>query len=181
VKTKEIEGLLPVVFQRTARPGSPLYALLGVMAEFVTHAEQFIAHVDEKFDPSRTPDRFVPYLAGWVDLDHLFDDAFFRAQARGTLRVPISSSMHALRLLIANAHYLSGVRGTKKGLVHFLEIATAAAGFEVEEDLSDERGRRIPFHIRVQAPPGVKRYRDLIERIIESEKPAYVTYELRFL
>ena len=36
-------------------------------------------------------------------------------------------------------------------------------------------GRPKPFHIRVRAPQEAAPYRVMIERIIESEKPAYVT------
>jgi hypothetical protein len=34
--------------------------------------------------------------------------------------------------------------------------------------------------MRVIAPAGLEPHRPMLERIIELEKPAYVTYELRF-
>jgi hypothetical protein len=35
-----------------------------------------------------------------------------------------------------------------------------------------------PFHIRIRAPEAAAIYKDQILRIIQEEKPAYVTYEL---
>jgi hypothetical protein len=40
----------------------------------------------------------------------------------------------------------------------------------------DQRPR--PFHIAVHIPPESEPYRALITRIVEAEKPAYVTYTL---
>ena len=42
---------------------------------------------------------------------------------------------------------------------------------------SCQRGPR-PFHVRVHAPETAKRYADLVARIVEGERPAYVTYEI---
>ena len=60
----------------------------------------------------------------------------------------------------------------------FLETATGATGFEIEEIVADEHGEIIPFHIRVRVPEEATAYVTLIRRIIDIEKPAYVTYEL---
>jgi hypothetical protein len=37
-----------------------------------------------------------------------------------------------------------------------------------------------PFFIVVRAPAEARRHQALIERIVEQEKPAYVTYQLIF-
>jgi hypothetical protein len=82
--------------------------------------------------------------------------------------------------LIARAAYLSQWRGTRKGLIAFLETATGASGFELDERVNDAAGQPRAFHMRVRAPHALEVHRALIERIIESERPAYVTYELEF-
>jgi hypothetical protein len=64
--------------------------------------------------------------------------------------------------------------------VEFLETATGLSGYRIEEEVMDEQGQARPFHICVRAPAGAERYRALIQQIVEAEKPAYVTYELRF-
>ena len=85
-----------------------------------------------------------------------------------------------LRELIALASELSKWRGTLKGLKLFLETATANEGFEITDIPKNSGIKVIPFHIEVVAPEKSWPQRGLIERIIEQEKPAYVTYGLRF-
>jgi hypothetical protein len=41
-------------------------------------------------------------------------------------------------------------------------------------------GLPVPFHVRVVAPEAAKSQRELVERIVALEKPAYVTWELAF-
>ena len=82
--------------------------------------------------------------------------------------------------MIAASAFLSKWRGTAKGLLCFLETATGCQGFEIDETVRDANGQIKPFHLLIRAPAETARYRVLIERIIEMEKPAYVTYELSF-
>jgi hypothetical protein len=85
-----------------------------------------------------------------------------------------------LRELIAAAAHLSSWRGTAYGLVRFLEIATGAHGFRLEETVVGKNGSPVPFHVRAVAPESATEQRELIERIVKLEKPAYVTWELVF-
>jgi hypothetical protein len=85
-----------------------------------------------------------------------------------------------LRELIARAARLSQWRGTAEGLVRFLEAATGRVGFAIEEQVPDRDGVPRPFHILVRAPESAREQRGLIERIIEREKPAYVTHAVAF-
>ena len=175
MRLSEIKQLLPGVFQQTMREGGPLLSLLEVMEQLHEPSEAVLERLDAFFDPHRAPDEFVPYLAVWVDLERLFD-----LPPGAAARSPITSGLGRLRELIANAAYLSRWRGTGKGLLLFLKIATGADGFAVEEQVPGADGRPRPFHIRVRAPAATLAHRALIRRIIELEKPAYVTYELEF-
>jgi phage tail-like protein len=179
MRLNEIEQLLPGVFQQTLREGGPLLSLLEVMEQLHEPSEAVLGRLDAVFDPRRTADEFVPFLAGWVDLERLFD---FRPAGRqqSLARSPITSGIGRLRELIATAAHLSRWRGTEKGLLLFLRTATGSDGFAVDEQVPGEDGRPKPFHIRVRAPAEAAEHRALIERIIELEKPAYVTYELEF-
>jgi P2-related tail formation protein len=136
--------------------------------------------LEKYFNAYGTPDIFVPYLACWVDLDRFFP--FYSAQPMDIQRAvdPISSGTGQLRELIAAAAYLSQWRGTAKGLKLFLETATGMNGFELMENVADENGNPRPFHICIVAPPDAERHIALIERIVIQEKPAYVSYELKF-
>jgi phage tail-like protein len=182
MKQEEIKGLLPEVFTRTLRPGGPLAALLGVMEAMHTPSEEALRRLHTYFDPYLAPDEFVPYLAGWVDLDLLLSaqSAALPSQAGEPPPVALSTGVGRLRELVAAAAYLSKWRGTARGLLLFLETATGAAGFSVDERVPDAHGRARPYHIKVCAPAETAPHEALIRRIIALEKPAYVTYELEF-
>ena len=178
MKQSEINQLLPWVFQRTVRPGTPIFAILQLMEELQAPSEQVLENLEVFFDPYNTPSRFVPLLASWVDLDRLLvgsPEEF--AASSPTL---FTSGLGRLRELIVAAAFFSKWRGSAKGLLGFLETATGGQGFEIDENVPGPGGQPRPFHILVRAPAETKSYQTLIERIIEMEKPAYVTHQLEF-
>lgn len=176
MKRSEIEGLLPGVFQRTVRRGSPLAGILEAMEALHAPDEEVLQDLPSFFNPHRTPDEFVAYLACWVDLGRLLAGPLDELSTLDS--PPIASGLGRLRELIAAAAYLSRWRGTARGLVLFLETVTGVLGFEVDEHVTDEEGRHRPFHIRVRVPSEAMPYRRLIKEIVEMEKPAYATWEL---
>lgn len=163
MRSPDIARLLPGVFQRTVQPGAPLAALLEVMEALHSPSEAVLSGLESHFDPRRAPERFVPFLARWVGMD-----------------LPVTTGLGRLRELVAAAVEISRWRGTARGLRLFLTTATGRTDFEVDEAVPGPNGRPRPFHIRVRAPAEVAGHRLLLERIIEREKPAYVTYELHF-
>ncbi len=165
-----IERLLPSVFQVTAVRGSALDALLLVMQDMMAPAAQTLDNLEVHFDPYRAPDRFVPMLAAWVDLDWVLPEA---ADEHG--HVPYSPGYGRLRELIAGAARLARRRGTRNGLIDFLETATGVHGFRITEN-PDGRS----FHLKVEAPDGAERFRSLVQRMIDMEKPGHVTFDLVF-
>jgi phage tail-like protein len=176
MKRTEIERMLPGIFQRTLQPGNPLLALLDVMEALPAPDEAVLDQLDIYFDPYRAPDAFVPFLARWVDLERLFLEV--PEEDTEAVPSPLPSGMGRLRELVAAATFLAQWRGTAKGLLRFLETATGVQGFVIEEQVPGPDNRLRPYHMRVQVPPQAEPYRVMIQRIIESEKPAYVTYEL---
>lgn len=173
----QIKRLLPAIYQAAVRPGNALFAILDVMEKLQAPTEAALDRVEVNFNPYRAPDVFVPYLASWVDLERLLDIP----RLQGSSSMPaFSTGLGRLRELIAAAVTLSKWRGTRKGLCLFLETATGTKGFLVEERVADDNGRIKPFHVRVTAPKKLDAHRVLIEKIIDLEKPAYVTYELHF-
>lgn len=175
----EIEQLLPAVLRDTLEQGAPLSAVLDVMVHLHAPDEEVLASLDGYFDPARTDDRFVPLLARWVDLERYFIHSA-TGRANSGAREPITTGNGRLRELISRAAFLSQWRGTRTGLIAFLETATGASGFTIDEQVPGAAGQPRAFHIRVLAPAGLERHHALIERIVELEKPAYVTYELAF-
>jgi phage tail-like protein len=176
MKKAKIQGMLPEVIQRTVAPGSPLDGLLGVMEALHSPDEEILAHIETYFNPYTASDAFVPYLAGWVDLGGYLADP---SGSLERVRTPsVSTGLGRLRELIAASAYLSRWRGTSKGLLGFLQIATGNASFTIEEHAPDAQGNPRPFHLLIKGPKAVEPYRPLIERIIQAEKPAYMTYDL---
>jgi len=170
---ERIERYLPGVIQRTAVPGGVLFGLLEVMEALQAPSEAVLAQLDAYFDPYRAPDSFIPYLASWVDLDPVW----IPAHTAGLLP-SFPGGLGRLRNLIALAADLSKWRGTARGLLLFLKTATGVQGYAIEENPPAADGRPSAFHLRIRVPPAAASYRALIERIVELEKPAYVTYEL---
>jgi phage tail-like protein len=178
MKRSEIENLLPLVFRRTVQPGTPIFGLLEAIEALHTPSEEMLESLHDFFNPYRTPDRFVPMLARWVDLDRFLSET---PAEFGSATFPVfPSGLGRLRDLITNASFLSMWRGTAQGLLRFLEIATGIQGFEIIEQPPDAEGRPKPFHILVRAPGPAQQYRQIIQQIVEMEKPAYVTYQLEF-
>ncbi len=173
----EIAQLLPEIFQRTLEDGNPLDVLLEVMEAQHAPSEAALESLDAYFDPYRTPDAFVPFLAMWVDLGELIREVPVQFMDDTP---PIATGIGRLRELIAAAAYLSKWRGTYRGLQRFLETATGVSGFTIDETVHDLQGQILPYHIKVTAPANVARFRPMLEHIIAMEKPAYVTYELEF-
>lgn len=180
MKRSVIESLLPEVFQRTALPATPLSAMLEAMQVLHEPVEAALEKIDAAFDPRRTVDQMIPFLMRWVNFDRLFDESGAGRHTSGPFRAPTSTGLGHLRELVAISAYLTKWRGASKGLLLFLETATGEPGFEIDEQALDAKGHLKAFHILVRAPHATQRHKSLIGRIIELEKPAYVTYELEF-
>lgn len=177
MKQAEIARLLPEIFQRTLAPGNPLTALMAVTEGMQSPSEAVLENLDAYFDPYRTPDRFVPFLASWLDLEPLLVSA---PDATSEASLVLPSGLGRLRELVASAVSLAKLSGTAKGLTAFLETATGIHGFSIQDKVLNENGEPRPFHLRIDAPPQAREFHVLIEQIIELEKPAYTTYELTF-
>ena len=175
MKQDEIVLLLPEIFQRTYRQngqaaneqGHVLSALLGVMECLQDPDETILEDLDRYFNPDLLPAQersvFLPFLACWLDLDWLLPQSG-----------EYEAGLYCLHNLILSASRLASVRGTRQGLVQFLETATGLHGYRVKED--PDR----PFHIFIQCPPVEVHLRPLVQRIADGEKPAYVKCTLEF-
>jgi phage tail-like protein len=176
MRRSDIERLLPSVYQLALHPVADsglepdrrLAAVLEAMEELHHPIEEVLDQLEAFIDPRRAPEAFVNYLAGWVDLEWLAVDG------------RVTTGHGRLRELVAMALSLSRWRGTASGLVAFLEAATGASGFTIDEAPPGLDGAARPFHVRITAPAAVRDHWPLLERIIEAEKPAFVTYELDY-
>jgi phage tail-like protein len=169
-----------------------------LMGRFLMLFESFWAPIEGQidgipnyFDPALTPIKLLPWLASWVDLT--LDDHWPEAKRRQLLKAAVA---------------LYRKRGTRRGLQEYLEIYTGAQ-VQISEHgahnfLLGPEARLGPgvalgtlnmphtFSVTVYLPPAEnvgataaerQRYeadrRRMIESIIEAEKPAHTSYNLR--
>jgi phage tail-like protein len=173
MQATELLTLLPEIVRRTARPGTPLDALLQVMAELPLRDERILTGLDAYFDPGRAPDRFVPYLAAWVDLGWLPVRGADGAPGPGEAGIEVGR----LRDLVQRAPQLAQTRGTAAGLALFLRTATGSDIRVLDSGTAGGTVQR-PFHLRVEVPRAAAAQRALIELIVRTEKPAHVTHQV---
>jgi phage tail-like protein len=147
-----------------AVPGDPLVNQTGIEANLDELARYFRPGPGAP-DRSRTPDAFVPWLAGWLGLS-LRDD--WDGETR--------------RRFLANVVPLYRLRGTRGGLVALLNLYVdqpdAVTVFEFDAP---------PHFFQVEIvqtqrdPVLLARMDRCVRAIIEAEKPAHTVYGLRIL
>jgi phage tail-like protein len=140
-----------------------VFALLEIMDALHEPSEEILGNVGPYFDPYQAPDRFVPLLARWVDLERYLVDL----PPEATPASRFAPGLGRLRELINAVAFLSKWRGTAKGLRLFLETATGIEGFVIDEQAPGPDGLPRPFHIRVHAPAEAQHYHELIRRVVE--------------
>jgi hypothetical protein len=174
-----IARLLPEVMRPDApeENAGPLGALLGVMEALHAPVETLLGQLGHYVDPLTAEPPFVQMLAAWLDLDRYLH---LRGARRSSGAGHYPAGLHQLRFLALEAAALSRRRGTADALVQTLELATGRTGFAVTTAKPDASVAVRPFHIDVQAPALSGAMRELVQRIIEDERPAHATYELRF-
>ncbi len=161
---------------------------LMLFESFWAPIESQINGVHNYFDPRITPDSILPWLASWLDLS--LDEFWTEAQLRQLIRWAIA---------------LHRSRGTKWGLLKYLEIYTGqqaqiiehrAKNFVLGPDTRIGPGIALGHHntphtfsVRLQLPAldiedehernrQEKIQRRTIESIIEMQKPAHTVYTL---
>jgi len=156
--------LLPDVIRRGAGPGTPLSALLHVMESMHEPAEAALLGLPAMLDPQSTRDDFVPLLASWVGLDDLIPDGAEFEAGNGRLRQVVATSAARARR-----------RGTLDGLRETLAIATGRLDITVDDTVTGPDGGILPFHVDVVVPAAAAGLLELVNRLVEHEKPAFVT------
>ena len=175
-----IARLLPEIYRGSepgGAPGSVLDSVLAVMQEMHAPAEVALADLDRLFDPRRAPEALLLHVAAWVGLEPYLDE---REAGPSESRRRFAIDSGNLRELTARASDFARLRGTRGTLLTMLEIATGVRGFEIDENPPGEDGRPLAFHFRLRAPLQAQRYRDIVTRIVNREKPAYTTAEILF-
>lgn len=147
---EQVARLLPQILESACSRGTPLAALVELMASLHGSVEEATARLPSVLAPWRTPSRFVALLADWLGLPREagVDEAHTRA-------------------LIERAASFFRRRGTERALLQMLELATGLSGFALHA--GDE-----PFALTLQTPSGASRQRERVAEIVACMKPAAV-------
>jgi len=132
---------------------------LALFESMLIPMEWNVDNFDLFLDPSTSPSAFLPWLANWFE--NVFDDSWNEQKRRTFLK---------------DAHQIYAQRGTRKALAHVLEIYTGKA-----PEIIDQGQGLEPHTFLVNFPfRSTQLKRELIEKIIDSNKPAHTTYTLNF-
>ena len=136
------------------------------MARFLALFESILVPIEWNVDgfdlylsPGTAPTDFLPWLANWFQI--VFDSTWNEAQRR---------------TLLAEAHQIYARRGTRWALSRVLEIYTGQIPEIVDLGKDQE-----PFTFTVKLPVRKRdANQELIEAIVDANKPAHTTYTLEF-
>lgn len=153
-----IKRLLPGSYQAAVeqRPQGAVAALIEATHGMLAPVDRRIRALPETLSANGAPDDFVPLLAGWL-------------ATGATSRDALPPNREWLR----RATEIAQSRGTARGLVLTLEVATGVQGFTVDEGVDD-------FHLTVSAPLHLRGLEGALRSLIDRQRPAHMTYSLEF-
>lgn len=161
-----LQYLPPVLWQEDSKQGHLLRRFLHVFEDIVEDLDKQVDEIPKIFDPWKTRDEFLPWLASWVSLE--LDESWSERQSRS---------------LIRNIANIYKQRGTLKGLEAYLRIYVGT-NVNIQElppigstthlfDITIDYGEFYDPHERA------KRSRE-IRKIVDREKPAHTHYRIIF-
>lgn len=128
--------------------------------------ERMLDEIHRYFDPQLAPERMLPWLASWVDL--VLNEKW---------------PLERRRALVAAAAELYRWRGTRHGLSEYIRIYTGITPTIIEADpqSASNGAPALPphvFQVILEVPDAASVERELVEVIIETQKPAHTGYIL---
>lgn len=148
---------LPAIYQEEEFLGR----FLMIFEEVLSPAEQILDNIHLYFDPMMAPEGFLAWLAAWIDL--LLDENW-----------PLEKRRELIKAGVELYHW----RGTKWGLQEYLKIYTGVEPEIIEHfDVEENSHYRFTVVIRVPEPKALDER--FVRRVINAEKPAHTTYDLK--
>jgi phage tail-like protein len=139
---------------------------LLIFEHILSPIDRTIENIPYYFDPDVAPPEVVTWLGSWLGLAL---DARWPEERR--------------RDLVKAAPELFRWRGTRQGLAHFLRLYTGAEPEILEpslRDIANDRTRAFRFTVRLHVARGSGLSRQLVQSIIEAEKPAFAACNLEW-
>ena len=134
---------------------------LSIFEDVLEPVEGILENIHFYFDPGMTPEGFLPWLAAWVDLS-----------------LNENWSIEKRRQLIRAGVELYRWRGTRHGLKEYLRIYTGVDP-EIVEHFDEADGGPHRFTVIVTVPDPTSLDERTMRRVINAEKPAHTSYDLR--
>lgn len=154
---------LPGIYQESDFLGR----FLLIFEHILSPIDRTIGNIPDYFDPELAPPDVVTWLGSWLGL---VLDARWPDERR--------------REVVKAAPELFRWRGTQRGLSHFLRLYTGVEPEIIEpslRDIANDRNRAYRFAVRVRVPRNGGLSRQLVESIIETEKPAFAACSLEWI
>ncbi len=140
---------------------------LLIFEHILSPIDRTIENIPYYFDPDVAPPDVVAWLGSWLGL---VLDARWPEDRR--------------RDLVKAAPELFRWRGTRRGLAHFLRLYTGVEPEIIEpslREIANDRTRAFRFTVRVRTPRDSGLSRQLVQSIVESEKPAFAACNLEWI
>jgi phage tail-like protein len=113
-------------------------------------------HIAMYFDPRTAPEPFLRWLAGWLGV------AVAGVSEEGRIRTLLNEAVELYRW-----------RGTRYGLTRMIEVCTGLTPI-----VAESQSNPAIFHIRLPVPAAANVTRDMVERLVNVNKPAHAGYIL---
>jgi phage tail-like protein len=166
-----ISAELPRVIRDTLRDGSPIAAVVDVMAEALQDRAALIDAAANRFDPATAEAEDLCWLAGWFGWGWIFTDPQDPRR-----KLPVSQAfppgLERLRAVLVAWPELHARRGTADGLRSLLCTATGLARIDVRHDPARQ-------HMEVTVDGLSPSHLAWFRRLVAAERPAHMTWCIR--
>ncbi len=151
----------------TYREDNFIGRFLLIFESILSPIEGMVGNIDYYFDPDITPAECLPWLASWFGL--VLDEHWPEIKRRELIRSAVD---------------LYQWRGTKRGLSEFIRLYTGLSPEILEPGIGGKEANKDMtsfFIVRVKKSDSDEMKADVLDSIIEMEKPAHASYRVEFI
>ena len=161
--TKKLIDYLPAVFQKASREKGEtppfIEKFLQIFDEQFNQLDAKVDRIPHLFNPWKTDNEFLPWLASWMDLS-LSEEWGERTR----------------RSLLHHIFSIYQIRGTLEGLIAILDIYLGKTVQAIENDSTRPHTFIVTVNFPEFAPAKMAQRTRAIRNVIDREKPAHTDY-----